>query len=259
MNVGRVSVVAMNVFRDVIRDRVLYLTGLYAVLFVAACALMPYIAAGTENQILLDLGLSAIGVLSLLVAIFVGTGLVSKEIEKRTVFVLISKPISYSEFIVGKHLGLSAVLAVLIAIMAIVYLGVLSFYRIPYPVDSIIVATLYQFFEVSLITAIAILFGVFASPLLATLFTFSVYLMGHLSRDLLALGGIAKNQTVQHVIEGIYLLLPDLARLDLKNQAIYGIDLLPPFPDLLINAVYGWVYTIVLLAIATLIFSRRQF
>ncbi|MBD2464878.1 ABC transporter permease [Oscillatoria sp. FACHB-1407] len=259
MNVGRVSVIASNVFREVIRDRVLYLIGFFAVLFIAASTLIPYVSASAEEQILADLGLAAIGILSLVIAVFVGTGLVNKEIEKRTVFVLIAKPISYGEFIVGKHLGLSAVLAVLVLTMTAIYLVVLSVYGIPYPIGSVLIAAFYQFLELSLITAVAILFGVFTSSLLATLFTFAVYLMGHLSRDLLTLGNLAKSESIQQVTQALYLVLPDLERLNLKNQAVYGIELLPQPLELAANATYGVFYTALLLAIAVLIFSRRQF
>lgn len=259
MNLGRVWAIATNVFREVIRDRILYLIGFFAIAFVAVCALIPYVAGGTETQILSDVGLAGIGLLGLLIAVFVGTGLVNKEIEKRTVFVLIAKPISLAEFIVGKHLGLSAVLVVLLLAMNAIYIGVLGFYRIPIPLGSILVAEIFQFLELSLITAIAILFGVFTSSLLATLFTFAVYLMGHFSRDLVTLGNLAKNPTIAQITQGLYLLLPDLARLDLKNQAVYGFGLFPSPLELLINGVYGVLYTALLLAIATLIFSRRQF
>jgi ABC-type transport system involved in multi-copper enzyme maturation permease subunit len=259
MNFGRVAAVATNVFREVIRDRILYFIGFFAIAFVAVCALIPYVAAGTENQILSDVGLAGIGILGLIIAVFVGTGLVNKEIEKRTVFVLIAKPIGLSEFIVGKHLGLSAVLAVLLIAMNIIYIGVLAFYRIPVPIPSILLAGVFQFLELSLVTAIAILFGVFTSSLLATLFTFAIYLMGHFSRDLVTLGNLAKNPTIAQVTQGLYLLLPDLARLNLKNQAVYGTGLLPSPLELLTDGVYGLIYTALLLAIATIIFARRQF
>lgn len=259
MNPNRVFVIAANVFREVIRDRVLYLIGLYALVFVLASVLIPEVAAGTEDQILLDLGLALIGVLGLLIAVFVGTGLINKEIEKRTVFVLIAKPISKAEFIVGKHLGLSAVLAVLVAAMTAICLVVLTVNQIPYPLGSVLLAEVYQFLELSLITAIAMLFGVFTSSLLATLMTFAVYLVGHLSRDIVTLGNLAESPRVQRIAEVVYLVLPDLSRLNLKNEAVYGLQVLPPVGDLVTNAIYGILYTILLLAIAITVFSRRQF
>lgn len=259
MNFDRVRVIATNVFREVIRDRILYLIVFFAILMVAVAGLLPEVAAGTEDKISLDFGLAAITALSVLVAIFVGTGLINKEIEKRTILALIAKPISPIEFIVGKHLGLSGVLAVLLVAMTAIYLGVLSLNAIPFSTASIILTALYLFLELCLIAAAAMMFGVFTSSLLATLLTFGVYLMGHLSRDLVALGNLTENSNIQRLTRGLYLILPDLARLDLKNQAVYGLELLPSPLQLLSHAGYGLFYTVLLLAIAVLIFSRREF
>jgi ABC-type transport system involved in multi-copper enzyme maturation permease subunit len=257
MNIGRIFVIASNVFREVIRDRVLYLIGLFALFLVACFRLLPEIAAATENKIILDLGLAAMHLLGLVVAVFVGTGLVNKEIEKRTVLMLMAKPISPTEFIVGKHLGLTAVLAVLVAAMTAIFMGLLSFNRVPYPFSSLLVSSLFLWLQLSLITAVAIAFGVFTGSLLATLLTFMIFLMGSFSANLVTLGAQSKDATITAVTRNLYLILPDLSRLDLKNQAVYGI--LPPLNTLLQNAGYGVLYIILLLAIATLIFSRREF
>jgi len=123
VSLGRIFVIATNVFREVVRDRILYIIGFYGILLAAAIRLLPEVAATTEDKIFLDFGLAAMSLLGLIVAVFVGTGLVNKEIEKRTVLVLIAKPISRGEF-TGKHLGLSAVLALLVAAMTAIYLAV---------------------------------------------------------------------------------------------------------------------------------------
>ncbi len=259
MNLGRIGVIATNVFREVIRDRILYLLALFAIAFVAIAALLPQVAAGTEHKILLDVGLATMNLLGLVVAIFVGTGLINKEIEKRTVYALIAKPVSKAEFIVGKHVGLSLVLAVLMAAMLLIYLGVLTHSQVSYPLSSILVASLFQFLELVLIVAVAILFGVFTNSLLAILLTVGVYLMGHFSRDLVSLGTLSKDPTLQRITESVYLILPDLERLNLKNQAVYGGELLPPPLELLGSAAYGLFYTVLLLAIASLIFYKREF
>ncbi len=259
MNLGRIGVIATNVFREVIRDRILYLLALFAIAFVAIAALLPQVAAGTEQKILLDVGLAAMNLLGLVVAIFVGTNLINKEIEKRTVYALIAKPVSKTEFIVGKHVGLSSVLAVLMVAMLLIYLGVLTYSQASYPLSSILIASLFQFLELLLIVAVAILFGVFTNSLLAILLTVGVYLMGHFSRDLVSLGTLSKDPTLQRITESVYLILPDLERLNLKNQAVYGAELLPPPLELLGSAAYGLFYTVLLLAIASLIFSKREF
>jgi ABC-type transport system involved in multi-copper enzyme maturation permease subunit len=259
MNLGRTLVVSSNVFREVIRDRVLYLIGFFAVAFIAVSSLIPEVAAGNEDKIIIDVGLAAINLLGLVITIFVGTSLVNKEIEKRTVYVLIAKPVSRAEFIVGKHWGLSAVLAVLIAAMTTIFVAILSAKQIPYPIDSLLLTAVFQFLELSLIAGIAILFGVFTSSLLAMMLTVAVYLMGNFSRDLVTLGNLAENPGIRQMTQNLYLVLPDLSRFNLKNEAIYGMSLLPQPLDLLGSAVYGLVWTGLVLAIAVLIFSRREF
>ena len=257
MLLGRVAAIAANGFREVIRDRILYFIGFFALLMVIALRLLPQISVGAGDKILLDLSLGGIGLLGAVVAIFVGTGLINKEIEKRTVLVLIPKPITRAELMIGKHLGLSAVLVVLVTIMAIIGCGLLSLNSIDYPVGSIALSLVYLIIELSLLVAVALLFGVFTSSILATLLSFGVYLVGHFSRDLLELGNISDNPSVKALTETLYLILPDLSRLNFRNEAVYG--LLPDSTQLLSNAVYGIIYTILLLTIATLIFSRRQF
>jgi len=259
MNLGRTLVVASNVFREVIRDRVLYIIGFFALILIAAALLIPEVAANNGDKIITDIGLGAMNLFGLIVTVFVGTALINKEIEKRTVYVLIAKPVSRAEFVVGKHVGLSAVLAVLLAAMTAIFLTVLSAKQIPYPVNSIVLTVLFQFLELSLIAGVAILFGVFTSSLIAMMLTLAVYLMGNFSRDIVTLGNLADNPGVRQMTQNLYLVLPDLSRFNLKNEAIYGMTLLPQPLDLLGSAVYGLVWIGLVLAIAVLIFSRREF
>lgn len=259
MNLGRISVIATNVFREVVRDRILYIVGFYALILAAAIRLLPEFAAATENKIFLDFGLAAMSAIGLIIAIFVGTGLVNKEIEKRTILVLISKPVSRSEFIVGIYLGLLVVLAVLITAMTAIYLTFLQLGKIPHPTDSILVAAIFLFLQLSLITATAITLGVFTSSLLATALTFGIYLMGNITQDLLQLGRMGRNHNIELFTQGLYVILPDLSRLDLKNDAVYGIAALPNSTALISNVGYSLLYSVMLLAIAILIFSRREF
>lgn len=259
MSLGRILTIVANVFREVIRDRVLYLVGLFAIAMLASVVLLPQVAVSAEHKMTLDIGLAVMEILALVVAVFVGTGLINKEIEKRTVLVLMAKPMSRAEFIIGKHIGLSVVLAVMIVGMSIIYAATLYFSQTPYVnlVVSIPIAILYLILKLSLITAVAITFGVFTSPLLATLLTFAIYLMGSASRDIVTLGKLTQNPAIERVTNNLYLILPDLSRLDLKNQAVYG--QLPPTQTLLENAGYGLLYIVLLLAISTLIFSQREF
>ena len=257
MSIGRTLAIATNVFREAIRDRVLYLVGLYAIVYGLSLRLLPEVSGTADGKIIPDFGIAIISLVGLVVAVFVGTSLINKEIEKRTVLVLLAKPISRTEFIVGKHLGLSGVLAVLIFLMTVIYVAGLQFSQIDYSLGAIAIAEFYLFLELSLITAVALLFGGFTSSLLATLLSFAIYLVGHLSRDLVALGRLADNPEVERITQGIYLVLPDLARLDLKNQVVYG--LLPDPLTLIANAGYGLLYIVLLLTLAAFVFARRQF
>lgn len=257
MNLSRILAIALNVFWEVMRERVLYLIALFALFLVVTVRLLREFALGTEYKIITDLGIAGIGMLGLVVAIFVGTGLINKEIEQRTVLVLLAKPISRADLIVGKYLGLSGVLAVVIFFTSIIYLGFLSINQVTYPLVSIVVALFFMFLELSLITAVAIALGVFTSSLLATLLTVGVYIMGHLSPDIIKVGEISKNPALEIFTKNLYLILPDLTKLDLKNQAVYG--MIPDMNTLLFNAVYAVIYIVLLLAIANLIFRQKEF
>jgi Cu-processing system permease protein len=257
ISILRIGAIAANGFREVIRDRILYFIGFFALIMAMAARLLPDISVGTHQKILLDLGLATIGLLGAIVAIFVGTGLINKEIEKRTVLVLIPKPLSRAEFILGKHLGLSAVLAVMLSVMSVIYFLLLISMKVSFQPIPIIVSVLYLGLELALLTAAAIAFGVFTSSIIATLLTFGVYIMGHISKDLIVLGMISKNPSILTITKNIYLILPDLERLNFRNEAAYGS--LPSADVLASNALYGIVYTALLLGISILIFSRRQF
>lgn len=259
MNLNRPFVLASNVFKEVVRDRILYIIGIYGLILAVAMRLLPDLAASTEAKMLPDFGLAAMSALGTIVAIFVGTGLVNKEIEKRTILMLISKPVSRAEFISGKFIGLSSVLAVLVAVMTGIFLGLMKIAKVSYSLESIAIASLFLLLQLCLIAAVAITLGVFTSSLLATALTFGIYLMGNISQDLLKLGNLSNNPTVEGITKVLYLVLPDLSRLDLKNQAVYGMQALPNTTALITNAGYGLLYSVMLLTLAILIFSKREF
>ncbi|MGV2827172.1 ABC transporter permease [Myxosarcina sp. GI1(2024)] len=257
MNPTRVFTIAKNSFQEVIRDRILYFIGFFTLLLILAQRIIPEIAAGTHEKILLDFGIGAIALMSVTIAIFVGTATVNKEVEQRTLLMLVPKPISRAEFILGKHLGLLAVLAVVLTIMMTIYLAMLSFSEIAYPLNALIITAVYLLLELALLIGVALLFGVFTSSILATLLSFGVYLMGHFSQDLVELGKLSENESIKSLTTNLYLILPDLSRLDLKNEAVYG--LLPDSGDLIANGLYGLLYTALVLVISMTIFARKEF
>ncbi|KOP28234.1 ABC transporter permease [Hapalosiphon sp. MRB220] len=259
MNFGRLYVIATNVFREVVRDRILFIIGFYILILSITIYFLPQFSATAKDKIFLDFALAAMNLLGLVVAVFVGTGLINKEIEKRTILVLIAKPISRGELIVGKYLGLLVLLAVLITAMTAITFVFLLFGQFSYSIISIIIAVFFLFLQLSLMTAVAMTLGVFTSSLLATVLTFAVYLMGNISQDVLKLGRLGSKHGIETFTQALYLILPDLSRLDIKNDAIYGLAAFPNSMTLISNIGYGLLYTLMLLAIAILIFSQREF
>lgn len=255
----RIFVIAKNVFQEVVRDRILYIIGFYALILAVANRALPEYAASNQDKMFLDVGLAAMNVITVIVAIFIGTGLVNKEIEKRTILLLVAKPVSRGEFITGKFFGLSGVLTVLIASMTAIYLLFLQLAHISYSITSILIASGFLCLQLAVMTAVAITFGVFTSSLLAVALTFAVYLMGNITENLVQLSRMSHNLAMQRIIHSLYLVLPDLSRLDFKNDAVYGLAAMPNTTTLLSNTVYALIYITMLLAIAILIFSRREF
>jgi ABC-type transport system involved in multi-copper enzyme maturation permease subunit len=257
MSLVRIWAIAINGYREVIRDRILYFIGFFSILLIAVLRFLPEVSVGTDEQIFLDFGLASIELLSIVVSIFIGTGLINKEIEKRTLLVLIPKPISRAELIIGKHLGLTLVLGIMVGAMTLIYLGLLSVSKISYPLGAISLSIIYLLLQLALIIAATIVFGVFTSSILATLMSFGIYLMGHFSQQLVNLGKLSKNENIEFITQGLYLILPDLSRLNLKNEAVYGI--LPSSSELISHALYGVLYTALLLLLSILIFSQKEF
>lgn len=257
MSPTRVLAVAANSFMEVVRERLLYLAAIFALLLLGAMALLPKIALGTSEKILIDLGLGAIGLLAALVATFVGTSLLNKEIERRTILVLVPKPVSRTELIVGKHLGLWAVTSTIVALMAAFHLAALGISGYSFPAGAMALSLLFLSLELALLMAAAILFGSFTNSILAMLLSLGIYVMGHLSGDLLELGKLSESPALERATRWLYYILPDLERLNFRNEAAYG--LLPSPPELFGSALYGVVYVVLLLALAAAIFERRQF
>ncbi|MDC0831971.1 ABC transporter permease [Leptolyngbya valderiana BDU 20041] len=259
VNFSRFAAIATNVFREVVRDRILYVIGFYVLVLVLAVRLLPDLSAGAYPKIVLDLGLGTIELLGVFITAFVGTALINKEIDKRTMLVLVSKPISRGELIIAKFFGLWAVLLVAIVSMAIVTLPIAALSSIEIPLGSFAIAVAFLGLKLAVLIAVAILFGVFTSSLLASFLTLATYLAGSFSRDLLQLAETTNNESFKPISTVLYIVLPDLLRLDVKNEAIYGMAAMPDAGTLWLNVLYGVTYIVVLLALAIAIFRQRQF
>jgi len=255
----RIAAIARNAFREAVRDRVLYNLVLFVLILTAASIFIGELSGGQERKVIVDLGLSAMLLFGVFIAIFVGVGLVYKEIERRTIYAVFSKPVGRGEFLVGKYLGLCLTLLVNVLVMGV---GVsLALLYVSHGWDPLIPtiwpAVLLIYLELMLLTAIALLFSSFSSPALSALLTFMVFIIGHFSADLKGLAVSLGSTSARWLFTGLYYLLPNLANYSFITPAAHGRT--PSVGFVFATALYALVYIVVILAAATLVFNRRNF
>ena len=239
------------------RDRVLYNLVLFVLLIIACAILLGDLTDGHEARTIVNIGLNAMLVFGAFIAIFVGVGLVSKEIEKRTVYSIFAKPVGRGEFIVGKYLGLCLTIAVNVIVMgigvslALVYVGGKD---LAWTIWGTIILI---YFELTILTAVAILFSSFSSPALSALLTFFIFVIGHFSASLRDFAVRLQSQAAKYLFDAIYYLLPNLSHFSFVTNASYGER--PP-PSMFGGAIlYAIVFDAIIIAATILIFSRRNF
>ncbi len=255
--IGRILTIARNTFREAVRDRVLYNLVLFVLLVTAGAIFLGELTAGQEARTIVNLGLGAMLLFGAFISIFVGVSLVSKEIEKRTVYAIFSKPISRAEFILGKYFGLCLTLLVNVLVMgvgvslALLYVGGGNFAL------AIWGAIFLLFLELTILTAVAILFSSFSTPALSALLSFFVFIIGHFSASLNELAKNLGSSGAKFIFGAIYYLLPNLSSFVFRTETANDIAL--PSSMLFGAAAYAVVYVAILLIITVLIFSRRNF
>ncbi|MFN3361592.1 MAG: ABC transporter permease [Pseudanabaenaceae cyanobacterium] len=253
----QIVAIAHNVLRETIREQVLYLLLLFAAILGSAFALLPQFTGLAERDLIPDVGMAAIEIVGLVVVAFVGANLINREIDRRTILPLLAKPIGRWDFLVGKLLGLWTVLGMLIFAMTTLLVVFLKLVRVDLPLGAVFTSSFFLWLQFFLLGTFALFYGSFTSSLVASLLTLATYLVGQFSADLLQLGKISRNPAVEKVTQTLFLLLPDLSRTNLKNLAVYGV--LPPPGELFASAVYTVSYALLVLAVAIVIFGKKEF
>jgi len=251
----RILSIATNTFRENLREKLLYNLLFFALLMIGSSILLSRITLGDYHRLILDLGLASINLFGVLIAIFVGIGLVSKEVDRKTIYTIVSKPIPRYEFLLGKYCGLVITLFANTVVMVVGLLIVLQVMDVP--ITSLVFKSLALIFlELMVITAVAVLFSTFTSATLSAIFTLAVYVIGHLSGDLKE---FAKklDEVSQMVVNAIYYTLPNLERFNLKGHVIHHLDF--GMTDMALTLAYGLIYAAFLLLLASIIFQRRDF
>jgi len=247
--------IIINTFIESVRDRILLILLVLGFLLMASAKIIQPLTLGEESKIIKDLGLSAINLVSVLIAVFVGGRLIYKEIEKRTIYIVLAKPIKRYEFILGKFFGLLLVLFVSVLILTIGFFIVLLLTKIQADF-MLLLPLLLLLFELAIITALALFFSTFVTPIGATIFTFLLYFVGHLTRDLKAFAALAKNPIITFLANLFYYLLPNLANFNIKGMVVHNVLL--PAEVIIFTLIYGILYSAGLLFLSVLVFQRKD-
>lgn len=252
----KVQAIAVTTFREAVRDKILYTLLFFALAMIACSAVIADLTVGEYGKIIRDLGLAAIDLFGLMIAIFVGIGLVYKEIERKTIYTIASKPIARWEFLVGKYLGLAMTLAAEVGVMGLGFLLQLKLTDAGASL-GLVPAIWLIFVELLVVTAIAIVFSCFTTPLLASLFTLGLTVVGRLSPHLKELAEAGEASTLELVAAVLYRVVPDLGTFDIRTEAAYGRPV--DWEYVAYATGYGALWTVVLLAIGTIVFQYRDF
>ena len=261
--IGRILALGLNTFREAVRNRVLYSLLLFAVALIVSTVALGQLSVHEELRVTRDLGLGGISLFGVLIAIFVGVNLVYKELDKKTVFSLVPKPIRRFELILGKFVGMTVTLAVQIAIMALVLWGVLRLQGADYE-PAVFRAIALTFLEVVVVTSIAILFSSFSSPFLSGAFTLGLFIIGRSAPDLREL--VAKLEpgpprslaaASLHLVPDLHLFYVSGSMIDGRYVSVHG-DFVA-WSYVAVAALYALGYIVCALTLASIFFSRRDF
>lgn len=256
ISIGRISALAANTVREAIRNKLLYTLLFFAIALILSGVLLSTLSYVESQRILQDVGLAAIRLFGVAIAISVGVGLIHKEVDRRTVYTILSKPVSRAEFLLGKYVGLVLTIWMQMAIMIAVFL--LVAWSVGAPVgEAHAAAFLLSGVELAVVVAIATLYSAFTTPMLAAFFSTGLWFVGHLTRDLRDLGAAADLESVRRVTALLHRVLPDLESFNLTTQAAHGLPVAAG--DVWLPVVYGVGWAMILLVLAVGLFERRDF
>jgi ABC-type transport system involved in multi-copper enzyme maturation permease subunit len=249
--------VALNTFREAVRDRILYNLVVFALLMIGASLLLGQITIGVERQLLINLGLTAISAFGILIAIFIGIGLVSKEIDKRTIYTVLTRPIERWEFIVGKYFGLVGTLTVNTGFMTLGFFAALLYLARSFQRNDlyIFVAIYFILLSLMIITAVTLLFSSFSTPIESAVLSFGLVVAGSFNEDLRGFAAMSHGPMHYLVLASSYV-VPNLSALNVIAGVANGNAV--PTNLLLINTGYAITYVAAVVCGASLIFQYRN-
>jgi ABC-type transport system involved in multi-copper enzyme maturation permease subunit len=252
----RIATIAVNTVREAVRNKLLYALLMFAVLLILSGIFLSSLSYVESERILQNIGMGAIRLLGVAIAIFVGVGLIHKEVDRRTVFTILAKPLSRGEFLLGKFAGLVLTIWMQMAIMVVVFAAVSLGMGVPLTAGHG-AAFLLLAMELAVMVAIATFFSAFTTPMLASFFSGGLWVVGNLTRDLRDIGAQSPVESVQTLTRALHRVLPDLDAFNLTIEASHGLPIAAS--DVWLPLVYGVGYAAVVLVAAVSVFERRDF
>jgi Cu-processing system permease protein len=254
--VNRIAGVALNTFRESVRERILAVALLFGVILMGSSVFLSPLAVGAKQKIIMDVGLAAISIMGVLMAVFLGSTLVHKEVDKRAIYLVLTRPISRASFLAGKLAGIVLAIALVFLAMIAVMLGTVLLGR--GIVTPAVLASVYlSFLETAVVCSVVLLFSTFTTPMLTSFFAICVFAAGSLSGDLKVFASKFGGEGMKLATSAFYYLLPNLKVFNLRHEAVHNL----PFRtgDILRATIYAAVYCAVALFFACSIFRRREF
>jgi ABC-type transport system involved in multi-copper enzyme maturation permease subunit len=255
---SRIFSIAYNTYREAVRDRVLYNLIVFALLIVGSALLFGQISISIERIVLINMGLSSISIFGIVISVFIGISLVWKEIERRTLYTVLAHPVRRWEFILGKYLGLVGTLALNALLMTFGFFAALLYlsHSFTRPDVYLLVALYFILLEFMMMTAVALLYSTYSSPLLSSIFAFSTFVIGTFSEDLHNFAAGAHG-AAKWLMTAVAYIIPNFSSLNVISQVAHG----TPVAGALVfqNTVYALTYSLVILLCAAAIFENRNF
>lgn len=255
MNAGWLALV-WNGFREARRNRVTVVVGAFALVLLFSTSLVMEVTVATFDRVLTDVGLGMMSLLLVFLTIFLSSGLISREIDRRTIFMIVSRPLSRMGYLLARLAGNMLTVAVLLIAMGVIFL--VQVYVLRSPITSIqILAIGMLWFELLVVACVGVTLSTFSGPIVSGLVTTGFYLAGHLSSDIYRLAARSKSEVLQWLGKGVYYALPNLDRLNMRPNATY--NQMPAWAEVGISLAHALSYCVILLMLAGFIFSRRDF
>lgn len=251
-----IRVIAINTFREIIRDRILYGILVFALLLIGLSLALGQLSFAEQSRISANFGFTGIHLSAAILAIFIGSSLVAREIEKRTIMTLLVRPLTRTQFIIGKFFGLVMVLTSLIAGLSLVLLGVVSFLQLKIELNFLI-AIIGIWFEALILLSLALFFGSFSRPTMTVVFAGSLFLIGHWVDSLKFFVDKSESSGFKILGTAITKVFPNLEVLNWRSAPVYELHV--PASTTGPAILYALAWIVFLLSLTSLIFRRRDF